>query len=239
LNLSILDGWFDEAYEYSGGWAIGDRSPYSEDQDEGHSTAIYSLLENEIVPMYYAGREDRVPYEWVHRMKQCLQYISPQFNCQRMVGEYVKFLYEPAHIAFAEVSRDNFESARRKASWNASIQNTWPRVQFLETGPGPDGAVLSGDSIPLRTAVDLAGLTPGDVRVEAIVGRVGVTGQLEETQVLTLPPVEQRGSVYVFERQFVPQYTGRMGYALRISSNHFDNPLTRPCNSLLKWGLDR
>ena len=59
LNLSILDGWFDEAYENSGGWAIGDREPYSEDQDEYHASAIYSLLENEIVPMYYARRRRR------------------------------------------------------------------------------------------------------------------------------------------------------------------------------------
>ena len=55
LNLSILDGWWDEAYEHSGGWAIGDREPYTEDQDEIHASAIYSLLENEIVPMFYRG----------------------------------------------------------------------------------------------------------------------------------------------------------------------------------------
>ena len=61
LNLSILDGWFDEAYEISGGWAIGDREPYSEDQDEIHARAIYSLLENEIVPLYYDRDEEGVP----------------------------------------------------------------------------------------------------------------------------------------------------------------------------------
>ena len=100
LNLSILDGWFDEAYEYSGGWAIGGREPYSEDQDEYHASAIYSLLENEIVPMYHAGGDDGVPDEWVRRMKQCLRYISPQFNCQRMVAEYMHELYVPAHRGY-------------------------------------------------------------------------------------------------------------------------------------------
>ena len=90
----------------------------------------------------------------------------------------------------------------------------------------------------MRAVVDLAGLKPNDVRVEAVIGRVGSTGQLEDTQVLTLPSVEQRGAAYVFERQFVPQQTGRLGYTLRISPNHDDNPLTRPCNSLIKWGLD-
>src|SRR4029079_16389638 len=67
LNLSILDGWFDEAYEISGGWAIGDRVTYADDQDEYHASAIYSLLENEIVPMYFSGREDGVPEEWIRR----------------------------------------------------------------------------------------------------------------------------------------------------------------------------
>jgi starch phosphorylase len=105
-------------------------------------------------------------------------------------------------------------------------------------GPGPDASVLSGSAIPLRTVVDLAGLTPDDVRVEAIVGRVGTSGQLEETDVMTLPAIEQNGGSWLFERQFVPHQTGRLGYALRICPNHDDNPLTRPCNSLLKWGQD-
>src|SRR5581483_2414635 len=65
LNLSVLDGWFDEGFEMSGGWAIGDRVPYSEDQDEIHASAIYSLLENEIVPLFYEGSEQEGPAEWI------------------------------------------------------------------------------------------------------------------------------------------------------------------------------
>src|SRR5664279_5639192 len=119
LNLSILDGWFDEAYEISGGWAIGDREDYAEDQDEMHARAIYSILENEIIPMYYDARgEERVPEDWVRRMKQSLMYLTPQFNSQRMVGEYMSQLYEPAHLAFAEISHSKFESARERFRWN-------------------------------------------------------------------------------------------------------------------------
>lgn len=238
LNLSVLDGWFDEAYEYSGGWAIGGREPYSDDQDEYHASAIYSLLENEIVPIYHAGGDDGVPDEWVRRMKQCLRFISPMFNCQRMVAEYMHSMYEPAHTGYCAVRRNSFELARRKASWNTGVRNAWHNVKFLELGPGPQASVWSGSSIPMRAVVDLAGLKPEDVRVEAVVGRVSPTGQLEDTEVLTLPAVEQRGAAFVFERQFVPQLTGKLGYALRISPNHDDNPLTRPCNSLIKWGVE-
>jgi len=71
--------------------------------------------------------------------------------------------------------------------------------------------------------------------VEAVIGHVGVNGTLEETEVITLPAVEQRGSLYVYQKEFLPHRTGRLGLSLRISSNHFIDPLTRPCNSLLKW----
>jgi glycogen phosphorylase len=238
LNLSILDGWWDEAYEHSGGWAIGGREAYSEDQDEYHASAIYSLLENEIVPMYYARGEDSVPDEWMRRMKQCLGFISPQFNCQRMVAEYMQHLYIPAHRGYHEVRRSGFELARERSRWNAGVQNVWHNVRFLELGPAPQASLWSGSAIPMRAVVDLGGLAPDDVRVEAIVGRVGSTGQLEDTEIVTLPAAEQRGAAYVFEREFIPHQTGRLGYAFRVSPNHDDNPLTRPCNSLIKWGLE-
>ncbi len=235
LNFSILDGWFDEAYEISGGWAIGDREPYSDDQDEIHARAIYSMLENEIVPMYYQDRDEGVPVDWVRRIKQSLMHLSPQFNCQRMISEYATQIYEPAHQAYLDVSRDNFEPARERVRWSEQVQGAWSDVRFVEVGPGPDVSVLTGRPVPMRALVNLAGLSPKDVRVEAVIGRVGVNGNLEETQVMSLPPVQQEGDAYVFQKEFVPHQTGRLGYSLRISPNHYDDPLTRPCNAPLKW----
>src|SRR5579884_2403079 len=239
LNFSILDGWFDEAYEMSGGWAIGDREPYSEDQDEVHARAIYSILENEIVPMYYQQRdEEDVPNEWVRRMKQSLMHISPQFNAQRMVVEYLTNLYSPSHNAYMEVRKDSFQAARDRVRWNQTVSRTWDNIKFLETGVLPEAAVLSGKPIPMRAVVELAGLAPKEVRVEAIIGRVGPNGNLEDTQVLAMPAVGEQGSACVFARDFVPHQTGRLGYSLRVSPNHYDDPLTRPCNALLKWSPD-
>jgi glycogen phosphorylase len=78
-------------------------------------------------------------------------------------------------------------------------------------------------------------LTPDDVRVEVVMGRIDSNGHLEETEVMVLPAKEQEGSVAIFGKEIVPERTGRLGYALRVSPNHFDDPLTRPCTSLLKW----
>jgi starch phosphorylase len=236
LNLSILDGWFDEAYERSGGWAIGEREPYSEDQDALHASAIYYLLENEIVPMFYERRE-QTPREWIRRVKQSLMHISPHFDCRRMVREYMTELYEPAHQQHLRMREGDHFLVRQKAKWDDRVRQVWDRVRFVDPGSGPGmvGSVLSGHSVPVRTTIDLAGLSPQDVRVELVMGRVDNNGYLEETEVLVLPSIEQQGPVVVFGKDIVPDRTGRVGYALRVSPNHFDDPLTRPCTSLLKW----
>jgi starch phosphorylase len=234
LNLSILDGWFDEAYENSGGWAIGEREAYREDQDAMHASAIYSLLENEIVPMFYERREP-AQREWVRRMKQSLMYITPHFDCRRMVREYMTELYEPAHSQHLRISQSNYGAVREMASWNFRVREVWDRVRFVDSGTGPGASVISGKPLPVRAAIDLAGLSPSDVRVEVILGQVDSNGNLECTEVMVLPPIEQQGAISVFGKDIIPERTGRLGYALRVSPNHFDDPLTRPCTSPLKW----
>ncbi len=238
LNMSIPDGWFDEAAEQSGGWMIGEREPYLPEQEDTHAAGIYSLLENELAPMYYGNRDQGVPAEWMRRVKQSLRFVSANFNCQRMVNEYRTQLYEPAHLAWETVWQNDYAVARDRASWHRGVTEKWPQVNFVDSGIAPD-AVSSGTTVPLRATLDLAGLTPEDVRVEAVVGRVGPNGDLEETQVLTLAPLdakgEQHGTVFLFGRDFAPYTTGRLGYSVRVSPNHYDDPLNRPCNALMKW----
>jgi starch phosphorylase len=238
LNLSVLDGWFDEAYEISGGWAIGDRVPYSEDQDDLHASTIYSTLENEIVPLFYQETGEDVPVEWVRRMKTAIANITPRFSCGRMVAEYNSELYHPAHGLWMRVSENNFEEARKKTVWDSRIAQAWDRVRFVEVGDGPGDQIMSGSSVPMRAVVDLAGLKPNEVRVEAVIGKVGVNGQLQGTYTLPLAAVDERGDTVVFASEFTVQQTGRIGYSVRISPDHFENRLTRPCNSLLKWVSD-
>jgi starch phosphorylase len=105
----------------------------------------------------------------------------------------------------------------------------------VETGAPPVGTIMSEHPVPVRAAIDLAGLQPSEVRVEVVMGRVGSDGGLEDTEVMVLPSTGQNGAVAIFEKEIVPERTGRLGYALRVSPNHCDDPLTRPCTSLLKW----
>lgn len=234
-NLSVLDGWYDEAYETSGGWAIGDREPYSEDQEEMHTAAILSLLENEIVPLFYSSRSDEVPHEWVRRMKLSLKNVTPQYDAKRMLLEYSQLLYDPAHAHSKETAAEAYAAARRLAVWDKQVHRVWSHVRFVEIDGGAVTTIQTGGVVPLRAAVELAGLTPDDVRVEAVVGRVDADGNLEDTTVIPLPVIEERGGVHLFGQEYTPRRTGRLGFSFRISSNHFRDPLTRPTNSLLKW----
>lgn len=235
LNLSILDGWFDEAYEVSGGWAIGDRSAYSEEQAELHANTIYSLLENEIVPLYYQRRdESSLPEEWVRRMKVSMSNLSPMFNSQRMVNEYSEHFYVPAHREHAALEAAKYEPARQGAAWNHALQGRWSGVKFLMT-PAAPSAIDSGMSVELNVKVDLNGLRPTDVAIEAVIGPVDSDGELDINEVFRLKFMHQEDHAAVFAGAFTPRRTGRLGYALRITQNHTGEPITRPCGMLVKW----
>ncbi len=237
LNMSILDGWFDEAEDSAGGWAIGARVPYSPERDDAHAAGIYSALENEIAPLYYE-RDQGVPEGWMRRVKQSLRYLSSNFNCQRMVEEYRGQLYDPAHHAFQIISEGRFRAVRERVQWSRTVVANWPRVRFTSCSIDAE-TVSTGFPVALRAEVDLAGLKPDDVRVEALVGRVGPEGELEEVQVLVLEPREQHGDAVLFGRDIVPYATGRLGFSVRIAPNHFDDPINRPCNALLKWAIEQ
>jgi starch phosphorylase len=94
---------------------------------------------------------------------------------------------------------------------------------------------LSGHAISLHAVVDLAGLTPQDVRVESVIGPVSIEGSLRDTTVISMPSTGERDGFHVFSRDYLPDQTGRLGYAVRISPNHCDDPLTRPCSTFLRW----
>jgi starch phosphorylase len=234
LNLSVLDGWFDEGYEQSGGWAIGDRSEFSEEQTDQHASTIYSQLENEIIPMFYRRGEEGLPEEWVRRMKVSIKYLSPAFNSQRMVMEYSDRFYVPTHHSAVKIEQTRFESAREVCRWESAVRSRWDYVRFVDHAPIP-ATLDSGQAIPMRVLVDLAGLSPQDVLVEAVVGSVAADGTLQDPEIV---PFEAKGpdqQAHLFEGRFVPRRTGRIGYAVRVSLNHSSGADRRPAGLPVKW----
>jgi len=152
----------------------------------------------------------------MRRVKQSLRYLSAHFNCQRMVDEYRTELYDPAHRAFQVLSDGHFQAVRervpveRRGSGGVASSGGSPIAASARTRS------LPGRTMALRAEVDMAGLKADDVRVEALVGRVGPEGELEEVQVLVLEPREQHESKVLFGRDIVPYATGRLGFSVRI-----------------------
>jgi len=133
------------------------------------------------------------------------------------------------------IRQSNFEAAREKAAWTAKLAEAWERVRFTDVGAIPVTPLLAGRPMALRAALDLAGLTPADVLLEALVGRVNTQCFLESVEVIPMMAVDEAQGSHVFAAEYVPHQTGRLGYALRISAKHYEDSLTRPSHPLIKW----
>jgi starch phosphorylase len=161
--------------------------------------------------------------------------LSPLFNCQRMLRDYIERMYEPAHLAGLRAGQDGYRWAKEKAEWNRKVERAWPAVTIEDVSGAVGRVILTGATIQLRAAVGLAGLSPGDVRVEAVVGRVNPDGELYDTTVISLPFLKEQDGKFLFGRDFVPHQTGRIGYTLRVTPNRSEDPVTRPCYLPVKW----
>jgi starch phosphorylase len=152
------------------------------------------------------------------------------------VHEYNARLYEPAHRGWERIVAGRFEEAKERAQWNSDVRDIWPQVHFVDLGTAPDGPVMSGKPIYVQAGLNLSSLKPNDVAVECVIGRIGASGGLEETEVIVLPHRNTTGDISVYGKDIVPTQTGRLGYSVRVSPNHNDDPMTRPVTSLIKWG---
>ena len=238
LNLSILDGWFDEAYENFR--RLGHR----------RTRAVLATIRTVCTPAPSTpARKRNRPHVLRASRADAARVDAPR---QAVAHPHQPGLRLPPHGPRVHDASYTSRRTRRicacarrlrlsreKAQWNARIREVWDRVRFVDAGPGPGGAGHQRQAVPVRAAIDWPVSTPGDVRVEVVIGRVDTNGHLEETEVMVLPAVEQHGSVAVFAKDIVPERTGRLGYALRVSPNHYDDPLTRPCTQSAEMEFGR
>jgi starch phosphorylase len=188
LNLSVLDGWWGEAYTPDTGWGIppvNARDP--ERRDALEAELIFEALEQEVVPLYYARNSHEHSSEWVRRSKRAMASVMPSFNTRRMVYDYASGLYNPAAQRYAKLAENNFAGAKTLAEWKQRVRQAWPRVVMrLLTDAPPD--LTRGERLKLRVAVQLDSLQPSDVRIEFI-GRRDLPESTSE-----LPPLTSYGN---------------------------------------------
>ena len=173
VNVSVLDGWWAEAYDGENGWAIPP-SPQTNDpveRDRHDARTLYEILQDEVIPLYYA-RDDRLGYSpgWVRKCKRSMSTILPNFNMNRAVHDYAVLFYAPAARRGRELAADGYSVARALSAWKQQVRTAWPEVTLRLVSQVGNRIDYSG-SVVLEADVTLNGLAAADIRLECIVSR--------------------------------------------------------------------
>ncbi len=227
LHMSVLDGWWWEAYRPGTGWAIG-RNRLDDDpeaQDAFDAESLYALLEGEVIPLFYDRDAHGVPRAWVRRMKETIVAYAAQFSTNRMVEEYARKAYGPAAAAWHALRADGLARARELAAWMERVRAHWESVKVYTVED--DGTELRRAGEPVRVRVQLhpGGLQPGELRVDIVYGRAGAGQELRiEAEAPMAFGGQQEDRLCQYEGVFAPEWGGRVGYAVRVTPCHPDLP---------------
>lgn len=227
LNLSIPDGWWVEGYSPEVGWSIGTGEVYADqdEQDAIECDALFNLLEQEIIPMFYRRDVNGLPREWTERMRASIAVLGAEFNTHRMVQDYARTSYFPAHIGSAKLAADDHARARALADWRARVRATWPGVSLRSDVTVPASPHV-GDSVKVTVRADLAGLSPDEVTVELLAGHPDPDG-VPKGDAITAEHVTSDGDAEIFGTDIVLTDSGQAAIAARIRPTNPDavNPL--------------
>ncbi|MCL2298144.1 MAG: alpha-glucan family phosphorylase [Proteobacteria bacterium] len=240
LNLSVLDGWWGEGYDNSGevgnGWAIKPVPAHLNEaqRDAEEARSLYEILQDQVIPTYYRTGPMGYSPEWVAMAKRSIISIAPRFNVTRMVAEYVRKFYAPAAEIGRRYAADNFAVARDVAQWKARVHAAWSGVRLLRLDQ-PERRLKFGSALRIEVAVQLNGLVPGDVTVEALVGRSGLAvgnGKLRRYPLQCTGATQNGEALYTLD--LTPEQCGRLEYRIRIFPTHA--ALTHPFETgLMLW----
>ena len=231
LNVSTLDGWWDEAWQLGNkngvrvGWAIGNGETYSDSsyQDQVEAEALYELLEREIVPLFYERRADGLPHKWVEHMKTSIATLCPEFNMHRMVMQYSNYYYSAAHRRAVSLGSEDGARAKNLAAWLARVEAQWTNLR-VEAVEGINPEINLGDQVEISARVFLGELTPRDVAVEVVAGRINADGEITGPVVTPMQPSEPDtpGSNRFQTVLRSLNRSGLHGYAIRVLPKHVD-----------------
>jgi len=231
LNVSILDGWWDEAFAEHGdkdiGWAIGRGEEYTEHeieyQDDVESRALFDLLEKEVVPLFYERDASNLPRGWIARMKASMVNLCPTYNTNRMVQEYTRRFYLPAGNRWKAFQADGRARAAALVKWKERIRKDWSQVRLLKAESDSVRQLPVGQHLTVNADVFLGTLTPDDVAVEVYYGRIDPNGEIVDGMSLPMDYTgegSQKG--YRYTGSIEGTGTGQHGFTIRVLPHHPD-----------------
>jgi glycogen phosphorylase len=226
LNCSILDGWWDEGYSPDVGWAIGNGEEYDEadwdHQDYIEAQALYNVLEQDLIPMFYDRGRDGLPRNWIAKIKQSMKKLAPYFNTWRMVEEYARMFYLPTIDRAHRLLEPDISTAVKYAAWRNNLDHAWKQVKVHDVRV-ESTHVKVGSEIEVTATVQLGDLTPDDVRVQLYHGQLNTRGEIGDLggDCVDMQPVGNgTGGLYTFAGHIRYMTSGDRGVSVRVLPYH-------------------
>jgi starch phosphorylase len=221
LNLSVLDGWWEEAYDPEVGWEIGNGEEYSDPlyQDNLESRQLYNTLETKIVPLFYARGQNHLPRAWIAMIKNSMKKLGPKFNTQRMVQQYFENYYTPANEKRVSLVETNYEKVKNLAAWKNFVKENWNQIRIInvETLNGLK-QIFVGEEYPIKAEIKLGQLKPEDVIVQIYYGPLEDQNkpQTNSTVVMDIQNNANEDGIYTYSGIIVSRKSGQQGFTIRI-----------------------
>ncbi len=228
LNFSVLDGWWLEGYVKGAGWALTEKRTYEnqEHQDQLDAATIYSMLENEIIPLYFAKNTKGFSPEWVATIKKSIAEITPRFTTKRMIDDYIERFYTPLSKRSAEVCANNFAKAKELAAWKHNVATHWDDIELksLDIKNLDHQSVEVGDHYDITAQIDTKGLNDNGIGIELVVTYQDAKGQTHVSEVKEFDLVKREGSLLVYKLDYQLSQGGTYKYAFRMFPKNSDLP---------------
>ncbi len=239
LNFSVLDGWWVEGYQPGAGWALPEESIYDNQdfQDELDAGTIYSILEDEIAPLFYERNSNGVPEEWVNTIKNSICGIAPKFTMRRMLNDYLDRFYSKQYERFLKISDNDFELARQIASWKRWMYRGWENIEVVDVKyPDTSGKpLLLGHDFKGELVLDLKELNASSVGAEQVIADIHPkNGNVEMIDVQELQLIDTQGSLARYSMKLYPTKAGAFHYGIRLFPKHPELP-HRQDLGFVKW----
>ena len=220
LNVSVLDGWWDEGCTKDTGWAIGAGEEYDDPEygDVVESQALYNILENEVIPCFYERTAGDMPQQWIHMMKASIKMGLSFFTSHRMVGEYYTKFYQPARENYRRLTENDCAEAGKLVKLRQRLRENWKEIHISR--PHADRETTQfhvGDEFTVSVEVNLGKLKPEEVEVQVYYGPVDSYNQIITSHRVAMELAEKKDdSAYLYSRSIACERTGRYGFTVRV-----------------------
>ncbi len=238
VNFSVLDGWWAEGYKEDAGWALKEEKTYvnQDFQNELDAETIYTIFEDEIVPIYYEKDAAGIPVKWISYVKNTIAKIAPEFTMKRQLDDYFKKFYNKMFVRSTIIKDDNFLMARNLASWKRKVLRSWDSIEIIKINlPDSTQKPLSlGENFKAEIVLNLNELSGVDLGIEVIFGQK-VNDEVKKPLFTTEMTSEKaENGMVIFKCDIPASNAGVFDYAFRMYPKNTDLPHRQDFN-LVKW----